>query len=595
MAWSGVGAQGPGHDRAALPAAIAIATLALIISMAAAAAATPPPGTPPPAAAASTVPAATPVPVTPVVRIPFPQEDGSLTPYTFEIGYSLMTLVYDTVMWRDEKAVPQPWLAQTVDTSADGRKVTIRLRDGARWHDGPPVTSADVAFTLRYVAGHANPRFTPEVRLVDHVDAPDPTTAVISLKQPSPGFLDQTLADLPILPAHLWQALKPGKQAPDGPPIGSGPYRLTAHVPGQSYRFDANPGYFRGPPTVQTIMMPIISDAEATLKAFEGHNVDMIPASLPENDAARLNELGDRVIKGPDYLGGVLMLNVRRAPLDRPEVRKAVGQAIDPARVAQIVGNAVTANRGYVHPDSTWALPKDPHSLDEKAAARVLAPLKLPAIDILAPDNDGVKMEAAHQVVIALEQAGITAQVKPTPRAALSKAVGEDGSVPTFTMAIWNAYPLASYDPDFLSRAFASDALALFNYPGYRNPAFDAAAARVATTLDPTARRAAIADELGILAADPPVIPLYFPIGSFAYRPSVYDGWVYVKGSGILDKRSFEVKVKPPPGVGGAGSGGRPPRSEPFSLPALPLALGAGGFIAIALIGGIVELLRRRR
>ena len=71
-----------------------------------------------------------------VVRIPFPEEDGTLTPYTFEVGYQLMSLMYDTVMWRDAEGVPRPWLAESVTRSGDGRTVTIRLRDGIRWQDG---------------------------------------------------------------------------------------------------------------------------------------------------------------------------------------------------------------------------------------------------------------------------------------------------------------------------------------------------------------------------------------------------------------------------------------------------------------------------
>jgi hypothetical protein len=58
-----------------------------------------------------------------VVRIPFPQDDGSLTPYTFTFGYPLVTLVYDTLMWRDESGTPRPWLARE---PPEGRAVARR-------------------------------------------------------------------------------------------------------------------------------------------------------------------------------------------------------------------------------------------------------------------------------------------------------------------------------------------------------------------------------------------------------------------------------------------------------------------------------------
>lgn len=544
---------------------------------------------------AATPPApSSPAAVVPLVRIPFPREDGSLTPYTFETGYALVSLIYDTLMLRDEKGVPQPWLARSVAASPDFRTFTLRLRDGARWQDDVALTAADVAFTFAYVATHPNPRFTPEVRLVEHVQARDPATVVVTLRQPSPGFADQTLADLPILPAHLWRSLGPGQIAPAGLPVGSGPYRLTEHIPGRLYRFDATPGYFLGPPRVQTIMMPIITDAETTLTAFEDHTVDMVPVSLRADDVTRLNVLGDRVVNGPDYLGTVLMFNARRAPFDRPEVRQAVSRAIDPAMVAQGIGNAVAADRGYVDPRSPWAAPKDPHVLDQRGARVVLSALRLPPLDLLFPDNDGARMAAAHQVVIALREAGLTVDAKPVSPQVLATAVGEDGSAVDFTMAIWSAYPLASYDPDFLSRVFGSGPAAMFNYAGYHDPAFDALAGRVAITPDPAARHAAVDQELQLLADDAPIVPLYYPIGSFAFRPSVYDGWVYVKGTGILTKRSFAGPllqlVAPAPGAGptpapGAGGG----------FPMLPLALGAIGLILIGLAGAGVELVRGRR
>ncbi len=76
----------------------------------------------------------------------FPVDDGSLTPYSFELGYQLVTLVYDTVMIRDDRGVPTPWLARSVTMDPAGLEVTIDLREGITFHDGSPLTSRDVAF-----------------------------------------------------------------------------------------------------------------------------------------------------------------------------------------------------------------------------------------------------------------------------------------------------------------------------------------------------------------------------------------------------------------------------------------------------------------
>lgn len=482
-----------------------------------------------------------PTPAAAVVRLPFPQEDGSLTPYTFELGYSLVTLVYDTLLWRDENGLPQPLLAKAVETSPDGRRVTIRLVDRARWQDGTPLTSADVAFTLRFVASHPHPRFTPQVASIEKIDAPDPLTAVVTLRHPTPGFADQPLADVPILPQHLWQNLPAGRLAPEGNPVGSGPYRLVEHRPGERYRFEANAEWFRGIPPVKALEVPIITDAEQTFNALERRLVDVIPVSLPEDAEERLAQIGTRVVRGTSYLGTALLFNTRRPPFDRVEVRQAVARSLDLVRVSRIVQKAVPAERGYVHPESPWAPPGPVQALDVAAARATLTKLDVPPIVVLAADNDPVKVETARQVALALQRAGMKAESKAIKRDELSRALGEDGDTPTFEAAIGSIPQLVSYDPDFLRPLFGTVAgpAAVLNVTGYRSATFDQLADRIGSTTDPGARKAAVSEALRLLAADAPAVPLYFTEGAFVYRPAIFDGYVFVKGTGIVDKRSF--------------------------------------------------------
>ncbi|MEO6121902.1 MAG: ABC transporter substrate-binding protein [Acidimicrobiales bacterium] len=521
-----------------------------------------------------------------LVRLPFPQDDGSLTPYTFELGYQLMSLIYDTLLWRDADGVPQPWLARSVTPNADGRQLTIRLDGGARWHDGLPVTAEDVAFTFRYVAGRPHPRFTPALRDVERVEVFDPTTLVVILSRPSPGFIDQPLADMPILPSHLWRDLPTGKATPDGLAVGSGPYRLVDYRPGEGWRFEANTDYFRGRPAVSAVEVPVIRSLEGTLQAFEQRRVDVVAASLPQAAAQRVNRLGTRLAEGPSYLGTVLMFNLRRAPFDRPEARRAVAAALDPAQLARAVGNAVPAASGYLHPDSPWAVAGRSTVAGGATSAPATGALP-PSIRVMAPDNDPVKLEAGREVVQALIRAGSQAELVTVSRDELERAVGEDGSPPSFEAAVWSAPPLASYDPSFLSRVFGSDPRdARTNLSGYSSPAFDEAVARVAGSPDTAARRVAVGDTLAVLAADAPVVPLLFANGGFVFRPAVYDGWVYVKGTGIIDKRSFVEPVPVPAGpVDDGPTATGDGTSVPFGWLALGL-LGAAAVVAVTQLAG---------
>ncbi|MGH2705361.1 MAG: ABC transporter substrate-binding protein [Actinomycetota bacterium] len=521
------------------------------------------------------------------LRLPFPQEDGTLTPYTFELGYPLVTLIYDTLAWRDVSGVARPWLASSIELGDQGTRLTIRLAGRAQWQDGHPVTSEDVAFTFRFVAERYHPRFTPQLSAIQDVSAPDPATVVITLRHAAPGFLDQPLADVPILPKHLWERLSRSQLAPEGLPLGSGPYRLVEHRPGELYRFEANPDYFRGPPALRAIDVPILTDFEATLGAFTRRRVDAIPVSLPRQAVPRVQGFGIRIARGPSYLGTVLVFNLRRPPFDRVEAREAVAGALDLTRIMRAVGDAVPSERGYLHPESAWAPRRAlrPSVTPPNAAAAIA--LNRP-IRLLAPNNDPVKLEAGRQVSLALRRAGVSVDLEEVDREELARAIGEDGSPPDFDAAISVAPTLASYDPDFLRVIFGSDApKAPLNYSGYRSPTFEQLADRIAGTADPEARRQAVEQSLALLAKDLPVAPLFYSQGVFAYRTAIYDRWVFVKGSGILDKRSFvpssAVRATSAPEQG--GDAGRGPRFNfSFGLVALGLAAAA---VAVAVAGAV--------
>ena len=305
-----------------------------------------------------------------VLRIPFPQYDGGLTPYTFELGYPLLTLVYDTLMWRDQEGVPKPWLAQSVTRSNGGRRVTVRLRTGVRWHDDRPLTAADVAFTYRYIAQNYQPRFTPQLRDVASVRAQGRSTVVFDLRRPSLGFEDQPLSDVPIMPRHEWRDLPSGADAPAGLPVGSGPYRLASANRRRGYVLRANPEYFRGAPRVNEIRVPIIDDAERTYDALRARTVDMVPLSLAAPAAESLRSGGLTVRRGPFYAGTMLVLNLRRAPFNTLEARKTVSDAIDLDLILRRVAPAVAAEQGVIHPDSRWAAGARPDRPKPSAAGQ---------------------------------------------------------------------------------------------------------------------------------------------------------------------------------------------------------------------------------
>lgn len=520
---------------------------------------------------------------TELVRIAFPSEDGSLTPYTFTIGYQLMTLVYDTLTWRDAAGVPRPWLARSV--RREGRRVTVRLRERARWHDGRALTAADVAFSYRYMAVRRHPRFTLQLRDIAAIRTPDARTVVFELRRPSLGFVDQPLADVPIIPRHLWEGLPAGRAAPPGLAVGSGPYRLIGHDGGRGYMFEANDEHFRGRPLVARLEAEIIGDEQTAFEALrarrEGAGVDLVPANLP---AGKLRQRSRRLRydRTPSFTGTMLAFNLAAPPFDRLAARRAVADALDLERIAGAgrgAGAMAPAVRGALHPRSRWAGEETLHRPDPAAARRAFAEGDLGPLTVLASSDDGVRLEAGRRVVAALQRAGASAQLVELPAERLQRALGREGARPAFQAAVVGLPALASYDPAYLRTVFGDPGTAALNDFGYRSARFARADRRLAAAGTRAQRRRAVADELALLARDLPALPLFFGGTSYAYRRAGYSGWVGVRGVGVLDKRSF---VPGPRSADSRAAAARDPRD--------PVPPGGGGSL-VPWIGGLAALL----
>ena len=499
-----------------------------------------------------------------------------------------MTLIYDTLLWRDREGNSQPWLASGIEREANTR-FTVRLAEGARWQDGMPVEAEDVVFTFQYLKERYHRRFTPQLFRLGSVSAPDPETVVFDLTNPDPGFPDLALTDVPILPRHLWEGLA-ATEVPQGLPVGSGPYRLTNYLARNGYSFTAVEDYFRGPPAAKKIEVPIIPTTEERLQAIERGGVDMTPVPFPRRAATRVGRVGTVISEGPGFAPTMLLLNTRQPPFDDVRARQFVSMAMNLERASTAIGRAVAAGKGLIHPESQWAPGEDLHVFDQDEARRRFSDLSLPPIEIIAPTNDLVQLEAGKQAAIFLRQAGAEAEMVRTRENELIGSIGGTGREPTFTAAIWTGHELPSFAPQFLHSMFGPDIVGSpYSFSGLWNSELAIAFNEMAAAQEVSERQAAVESILRAIQEQAPVVPLVFSNRVFAYKQSAYSGWGFIKGRGILDKRSFvEPQVRPP---GPAGSGSEP-ATPPSSSPAFRII--AIGLAAVA-IGLIVREIAKRR
>jgi peptide/nickel transport system substrate-binding protein len=228
----------------------------------------------------------------------------------------------------------KPALAESWEISDEGKTYTFHLAE-ANFHDGQPVTSEDVKFTLEEVSAKFGPKFSRTANVIESVEAVDPRTVVIRLKQPFGPFLSSLTCTQngSILPAHIFRGTDVlTNPASQDKPIGAGPFKLVEWVKGSHLRLTANEDYFiENEPHLDEIVVRIMPDSGARLLALQAGEADYIDQYYFPASSVALIEKDPRfqLMETRDPTDNLLMFNVKAPHLEKPEVRQALFQAID--------------------------------------------------------------------------------------------------------------------------------------------------------------------------------------------------------------------------------------------------------------------------
>ncbi len=270
----------------------------------------------------------------------------------------------------DENWDPQPYLAKSWDVSEDGLTVTLNLVEGATFHDGKPITSKDVAFSIKTV--QENHPFKTMFAPVESVGTPDANTAVIKLSEPHPALLLAMSSQLlPIIPEHVYGDGQDPKSHPANSEgvVGSGPFKLVEFTRDQHIILERNENFFiEGRPYLDKIVMRIIKDGSARTIALENGEVHMSGFEQSPQNINRLKK-ADGVTAEPEGYAAIgpiawLAFNTVREPTSDVNVRKAIAYAVDRNFITKAImlGTASPAKTG-IHPGS-WLHEPDVESYD---------------------------------------------------------------------------------------------------------------------------------------------------------------------------------------------------------------------------------------
>jgi peptide/nickel transport system substrate-binding protein len=206
---------------------------------------------------------------------------------------------------------------------------TFKLRQGVKWHNGDPFSSADVKFSLeRSWDPKLNTRVSSVFTTIDKVEAPDATSVVITTKKPDP-LLAARLAFYggQIVPKKYIETV--GNDEFNAKPIGTGPVRFVSWTKDDKIVLDANADYFGGKPELDRFVMRAVPETAPRVAALLKGEVDII-TQLPPDQGERVNGNATTRVAGALYAGlYVLAVNSKRPPLDNPVLKQAMALGID--------------------------------------------------------------------------------------------------------------------------------------------------------------------------------------------------------------------------------------------------------------------------
>ncbi|WP_306119042.1 MULTISPECIES: ABC transporter substrate-binding protein [unclassified Roseitalea] len=246
--------------------------------------------------------------------------------------------VYETLVIRDENMNPVPDLAESIEVSEDGLSYTFRLRDGVKFHNGEPMTSADVAASYQRYKDIGFNRSVLDI--VAGWETPDDSTFVITLSEPQPTFIENLSSyTVPIVIMPEEEAGKPANQVDI---IGTGPFSFVEFVPDSHVLLERYEDYqpnntldgvsgFAGrkQACVDTVRFRMLTESGARMAALEtgeAHIVEDVPTISQE----RLAETeGVELVRLENWGLNIGYPNFSFPPTDNEKVRQAMVAAMD--------------------------------------------------------------------------------------------------------------------------------------------------------------------------------------------------------------------------------------------------------------------------
>ena len=293
------------------------------------------------------------------------QEEG-----TSSVVQAFMALYNNLVLY--DQHVPQhsmdtirPELATEWAWNPEGTALTFKLRQGVKWHDGKPFTSADVKCTWDMVSGLTPGKIRKSPRQAWFANLKEITVkgdfeVTFHLKRPQPAFIALLASGWsPVYACHVTSAQMRTK------PIGTGPFRFVEYRLNEAIILERNPNYWKpGLPYLDGIEWRITPNRATRVLGFLGGKFDMThPADIPVTLLREIKHQDPdaQCVMRPSNVNTNLIVNRDVAPFDNPEIRRALALAIDRKSLVGILSEGEDAIGGAMLPPpaGVWGMPPE--------------------------------------------------------------------------------------------------------------------------------------------------------------------------------------------------------------------------------------------
>jgi len=459
-------------------------------------------------------------------------------------------VLFTTLIRYDDDLRPVPYLAERWDTAAtaDGLRLTFRLRDDVRWHDGPATTAHDVEFTFERIKDPTTAYPNASLlSLYDSATVVDSLTISFYLKR-HPGFLDPWRI-IPPMPRHILGDVAPVELRAHrfgAEPVGNGPFRFVEHRADDRWVFAANPDFpteLGGRPHLDRLVYRVIVEPTTRIAEHLAGNVDVYLAVDPSQAATIETNPETRILAYPTRNYILIAWNGQRPLFADARARRALTMGIDRGEIVDVVRQGYgEIARGPV-PPFHWAhhtemepLPYDP------AAARAL----LDSAGWIDRDGDGVRERdvvsatfelrthpsPSRQDIMTLVQAdlaeiGVEARLRVQEAQSLARDVTSAERNFDAVVIGW----AAEFNLDDRIQFACSQIGGAYQWASYCNPRVDELLDRVALMEDRARALPLWHEYQEILQWEQPYTFLYYEVRPNGVRERIHDVRMDIRGS----------------------------------------------------------------